>query len=105
MSIQFYSGYPVAQFGSQLNPHMMEFMAQLIEHPGEDFIYIRWHCLQADALEPVQNSIDGVLQTGYLLQNNLEMDTIGIILIHPAFQQTGKTTDRSQGIPDLVGDT
>jgi len=102
MSIQFYFGYPVTQFGGEFNTHMMKFVAQLIEDPGEYCIYISWHRVQADSLEAVQDSIDCSFQAGYLLQNNLEVQTVGIVLGHSALEQAGKTTDRSQGIPDFV---
>jgi len=78
-------------------------VAQLIEDPGEDCIYISWHRVQADSLEPVQNSIDRLFQAGHVLKDNLKVGTIGIALRHPALEQTGKTTDGSQWVPDLVG--
>jgi len=103
MPIQFYFGYPITQFSSELDTRVMKFVAQLIEDPGEDCIYISWHLVQANSLEPVQNSIDRRFQAGYLLKNNLKVGTIGIALRHPALEQTGKTTDRGKWIPDLVG--
>jgi hypothetical protein len=102
MSIQFYFGYPVAQFSIELDACVMKFVAQLIEDFGEDCIYISWHRVQANSLETVQDSIYRRFQTGDLLQNNLKVGTIRIALRHPALEQAGKTTDRSQGIPDLV---
>ena len=102
MSIQFYFGYPITQFGSKLNSRMMKFVAQLIDNLGEDCIYVSWYRVQADSLEPVQDTIDGPLQAGYLLQNNFEVRTIGIVLRHPALEQAGKATDGSQWVSDLV---
>ena len=102
MSIQFYFGYPIIQFGSKLNSRMMKFVAQLIDNLGEDCIYVSWYRVQADSLEPVQDSIDRPLQTGNLLQNNFEVRAIGILLCHPAFEQAGKAPDGSQWVSDLV---
>jgi hypothetical protein len=102
MSIQFYFGYAVTQFGSKLNASVMKFVAQLIDNPGDDCIYISWYRVQADLLEAVQDSIDGPLQAGYLLQNNLKVGTIGIVLRHPPLEEAGKTTDGGQWVPDLV---
>jgi hypothetical protein len=102
MPIQFYFGYAVTQFGSKLNASMMKFVAQLMDNPGDDCIYISWYRVQADSLEAVQDSIDGPLQAGYLLQNNLEVGTIGIALRHPALEEASETADGGQWVPDLV---
>ena len=64
MPIQFYFGYPVIQLGSELNARMMKFVAQLIEDPGENCIYISWHRMQADSLEAVQDLIHRRFQAG-----------------------------------------
>lgn len=82
---------------------MMKFVAQLIDNLCEDCIYISKYQVQAYLFEPVQDSIDGGFQAGHLLENDLEVGTIGIALCHPALEQASKTTDGSQWVPDLVG--
>jgi hypothetical protein len=60
--------------------------------------------VQSYSSEPFQNSIDSFFQPGYFLQDNLQVGATWIIRSHSSVEQTGKTANGGQGVPNLVGD-
>ena len=60
--------------------------------------------MQSYAFEPFQNLIDSLFQSRYFLQDNLQVGATWIIRRHSSVEQTGKTANGGQGVPDLVGD-
>ena len=60
--------------------------------------------MQSYAFEAFQNSIDSLFQSGYFLQDNLQVGATWIVRRHSSVEQTSKTANGGQGVPNLVGD-